>query len=126
MFGEFDSERSLPPMLQSEGTTIRDVALLFCFQPAGHARVMYHEDMLGIEDERADIHVACTDQANVIVDGQELGMEKVLLVQVDLDPSLKQLLIVRPLRPRYENLIFCFGNHEVDVHAAKYSGLQGL
>jgi hypothetical protein len=50
--------------------------------------------MLGVEDEGADVHVACTDQADVIVDGQELGMEKALLVQVDLDPGLEKLLVV--------------------------------
>ena len=79
MFREFDAERPLPPLLQVERTTIDDVTLLFCFQPARHAPVMYHEDMLGIEDERADVHLACTDQADGIVDGQELGMEKTLL-----------------------------------------------
>src|ERR1700757_1068746 len=87
---------------------------------------MYHEDMFGIEDERADIHVACTDQADVIVDSQKLGMEKALSIQVDLDPGLEKLLIVRPLGPGHENLVSCFGKYEVDVHAAKHSGLQGL
>ena len=79
---------------------------------------MYHEDMLGVEGERADVHVACTDQADVIVDGQGLGMEKARLVQLDLDPGLKELLVVRPLGPRHENLILSFGNDEVDVRAA--------
>ena len=95
MFRELDPERPLSPLLQIERSTIGYVALLFCFQPTRHARVMYHEDMLGIEDKRADIHVACTDQADGIVDGQELGMEKALLVQVDLDPSLEKLFIDR-------------------------------
>ena len=85
---------------------------------------MYHEDMLGVEGERADVHVACTDQADVIVDGQGLGMEKARLVQLDLDPGLKELLVVRPLGPRHENLILSFGNDEVDVRAAKHRGLQ--
>ena len=126
MFREFDLERPLPPLLQIERTTIGDVALLFYFQPARHAGVMYHEYKLGIEDKRANVHVACTDQADRIVDGEELGMEKVLSVQVDLDPGLEKLLIVRPLGPRHEDLIPDFGKDEVDIHAAKHSGLQGL
>src|SRR4051812_26148947 len=93
MLREFDPERSLSPLLQIERTTIGDVPSLFCFQATCHIRVIYHEDLLSIEDERTDVHVACTDQADGIVDGQELGMEKVFLVQVDLDPRLKKLLI---------------------------------
>jgi hypothetical protein len=126
MFREFDPQRPPLPLLQIERTTIGDVTPLFCFEPAGHARVMYHEDMLGIEHERADVHVSCTDQANVIVDRQELGMEKALSMQVDFDPGLETLLIVRPLGPRHENLVPCFGKYDVDIHAAKHSGLQGL
>src|SRR5690348_3763828 len=82
--------------------------------------------MLGIKDERPDVHVACTDKADGIVDGEELGMEKVLSVQVDLDPGLEKFLIVRPLGQRHDYFISCFGQDEVDIHAAKPSGLQGL
>jgi hypothetical protein len=64
MFREFDQERPLSPLLQIKRTTIGYVAPLFCFQPTRHARVMYHEDMFGVEDERADVHVACTDEAD--------------------------------------------------------------
>jgi len=53
-------------------------------------------------------------------------MEKILSVQVDLDPSLEKLLIVRSLGQRHEDLIPYFRNDEVDIHAAKHSGLQGL
>jgi hypothetical protein len=94
MLHEFDPQRPLPPLLQVERKAIGDVALLFCLQPTRHAWVMYHEHMLGIEDERTDVHVARTDQAKGIVDGEKLGMEKVLSVQVDLDPSFEKLLII--------------------------------
>ena len=61
-----------------------------------------------------------------LVDGEELGMEEVLSVQVDLDPGLEKLLVIRPLGPRHEDLIPYFGKDEVDIHAAKHGGLQGL
>ena len=66
MFREFGPEWPLPPLLQIERTTIGDVALLFELQPARHAGVMYYEHKLGIEDKRADVHVARTDQADGI------------------------------------------------------------
>jgi hypothetical protein len=94
MFHEFDPERPLPPLLQVERTTVGDVAFLFCLQPARHTGVMYHEYVLGIEDKRADVHVARTDQADRIVDGEELGVKKVLLVQVHVDPGFEKLLII--------------------------------
>src|SRR6516162_7504462 len=87
---------------------------------------MYYEHKLGIEDKRADVHVARTDQADGLVEGEELGMEEVLSVQMDLDPGLEKLLVIRPLGPRHEDLIPYFGKDEVDIHAAKHSGLQGL
>jgi len=55
---------------------------------------MYHEYVLGIEDKRADVHIARADQADRIVDGEELGVKKVLLVQVHVDPGLEKLLII--------------------------------
>jgi len=53
-------------------------------------------------------------------------MEKALSVKMDLDPSFKKFLIVRPLGSRHEELIPCLGKDEVDIHPAKHSGLQGL
>jgi hypothetical protein len=52
MFHEFDPEWPLPPLLQIERTTVGDVALLFCLQPARHAGGMYHEYVLGIAASR--------------------------------------------------------------------------
>ena len=68
MFHESDPERPLPPLLQIKRTTVGDVALLYCLEPARHAGVMYHEYMPGIEYKRADVHVARTDQGDGIVD----------------------------------------------------------
>jgi hypothetical protein len=62
MFREFDQERPLPQLLQIEPTKLGDVALLFCLQQARHAGIVYHEYKLGVEDKRADVHVARTDQ----------------------------------------------------------------
>jgi hypothetical protein len=73
MLGEFGSERPLPPLQQLERPTLTDVALLFRLEAARHARVINDDDMLRIERERADVPVACTDQPDGIVDGQELG-----------------------------------------------------
>jgi hypothetical protein len=54
-----------------------------------------------------------------IVDGEELGMEKRLSIQVNLDPGLEKFLIVRFLGQRHEELIPDFGKDQVDIHAAK-------
>ena len=58
------------------------------------------------------------------VDTQVLGVQKLLPVQVDVDPGVQQLLVVRLLRQAYQNLVGDPGNHQVDLDAAPHCRLQ--
>ena len=87
------------PTRRVEPFAFAEVALLHLAQLRAHAAVVREQHDLGVERERADVHVRRADPRDVVVDRRVLRVQKALAVAADLARRcVEQLPVVGLLR----------------------------
>ena len=74
----------------------------------------------------AQIDIARADQADIVVDAQVLGVQKLVPVEVDLHPRRQKARVIGALREVHEDLIDRLRQDEMDLHPPQHRRLQGV